>query len=93
MLYPLSIFYFLIPKGREFDRALRLFKEMKKSPPEAMTAPNQYTYNALIGVLTFSGCLDVAAETFREMKEVRGKGKRGEARDSRDFIFYILLTQ
>jgi len=33
-------------------------------------APNQFTYNALISVLTFSGHLDLATEKFREMAEV-----------------------
>ena len=60
------------PKSKEANRALELFEEMKRGPPEALTAPNQYTYNAIIGVLTFSGRLEQATEKFREMQEVKG---------------------
>lgn len=76
LVYFLCLFF---TKGKESDRALKLFDEMQKGPPEAITAPNQFTYNALIGVLTFSGCLDVATEKFKEMKEVgEGEGAGGE---------------
>eukprot|EP00752_Nemacystus_decipiens_P007447 g6656.t1 len=56
--------------GGDSERALALFEEMQAAPPEANIAPNQFTYNALISVLTFSGRLDVATEKFREMKEI-----------------------
>lgn len=47
-----------------------LFDEMVIAPPEDKLAPNQFTYNALISVLTHSGCLEMAALKFREMQEV-----------------------
>lgn len=46
---------------------------MQRAPPEANIAPNQFTYNALISVLTISGRLELATEKFREMKEVGKK--------------------
>lgn len=58
-------------QGRRWDRALSLFEEMQHAPEEDLIAPNQYTYNALISVLTFSGCLDMATIKFKEMKDVR----------------------
>lgn len=53
---------------------------MQRAPPEAHMAPNQFTYNALISVLTFGGRLELATEKFREMKEVRQKEKRSTTR-------------
>lgn len=50
---------------------MSLFEEMQAAPLEEGIAPNQFTYNALISVLTFSGCLDEATQKFQEMQEVR----------------------
>lgn len=63
-------------QGGDCERALALFDEMQTAPPGANIAPNQFTYNALISVLTFSGRLDLATEKFREMKEVRGRTRQ-----------------
>lgn len=55
----------------EWKRALELFDEMVSAPKDQGLAPNDYTYNAIISVLAHNGCLDVAAEKFKEMREVR----------------------
>lgn len=50
---------------------------MQLAPPEESIAPNQFTYNALISVFTYSGRLDLATEKFREMADVRKSGGIG----------------
>ncbi|CAM9902019.1 unnamed protein product [Scytosiphon promiscuus] len=57
-------------QGAEWKRAQALFEEMQLAPPEESIAPNQFTYNALISVFTYSGRLDLATEKFREMADV-----------------------
>lgn len=59
---------------------------MQVAPPEANIAPNQFTYNALISVLTFSGRLELATDKCREMKEVRNN-ERVERKDSAQIFF------
>lgn len=73
-------------QGGEWQRAQALFEEMQQAPPEESIAPNQFTYNALISVFTYSGRLDLATEKFREMADVRvgrvhgGRGEDGRGR-------------
>jgi hypothetical protein len=39
---------------------MELYREMDAAPLEDQLQPNQFTYNALIGVLTYSGRMDLA---------------------------------
>ncbi|CAN0139589.1 unnamed protein product, partial [Ectocarpus sp. 12 AP-2014] len=71
-------------KRGEWERAQALFEEMQQAPPEENIAPNQFTYNALISVYTFSGRLDLATQKFTEMAEV------GLQYDIRTFVNMIL---
>ncbi|CAM9606437.1 unnamed protein product [Chrysoparadoxa australica] len=52
---------------KQWQLAMELFREMEAAPPEDQLAPNQFTYNAVIGVLSFSGRMDLAEEMFKTM--------------------------
>lgn len=67
---PTLFFFFCNTQEGEWERALALFEEMQQAPAEDNIAPNQFTYNALIGVFTYTGRLDLATEKFKEMVEV-----------------------
>lgn len=69
-MYVRACAVFFLLQNKQWDRAMMLFDEMVAAPPEDKLVPNQFTYNALISVLTHSGCLELAALKFREMQEV-----------------------
>ncbi|KAG5175893.1 hypothetical protein JKP88DRAFT_265646 [Tribonema minus] len=71
---------------KDWALAMELYHEMLAAPTELNLAPNQFTYNALIGVLTYSGRVDLAGEMFRRMAE------EGHAYDVLTFTSMILVA-